>query len=133
MKVCLSHNYILQSQKLRLQSLWKSRSFQLLVLDIAMDDRLLDNYILCLTETQCEAGSDDYWISFEYAIHFNNIDNKSTNSTAYGLSDVIEILANKDFNGICIFNIWKNILVIIPFQWHWYIRVHMHERQLQIM
>ena len=26
--------------------------------DITVDDRLLDNDILCLTETQCEAGSD---------------------------------------------------------------------------
>ena len=28
------------------------------VLDIAMDNRLLDNDILCLTETQCETGSE---------------------------------------------------------------------------
>ena len=39
-------------------TLLNSCSFKLHVLDIATDHCLLDNDMLCLTETQCEAGSD---------------------------------------------------------------------------
>ena len=39
-------------------TLLNTRSLKLHVLDIAMDNHLLDNVILCLTETQCEPGSD---------------------------------------------------------------------------
>ena len=38
--------------------LLNTRSLKLHVLDIAMDDCLLTNDILCLTETQCGSGSD---------------------------------------------------------------------------
>ena len=79
------------------------------VLDVAIDDYLLDD-ILCLTETQCEAGSDTSIIESalqkKYIMHFNNSDNKFK-SIAYGLSNDVEILAKEDFNGICIFNIRK--------------------------
>ena len=75
--------------------------------------------IVCLTETQCETGSDTSIIESalqkKYTMHFNNSDNKFK-SIAYDLSNDIEILAKEDFNGISIFNIRKNILVIIPFQ-----------------
>ena len=51
------------------------------VLDIAVDDRLLDNDILCLIETQCETGSDTSIIESalqkKYTMHFNNSDNNS--------------------------------------------------------
>ena len=39
-------------------ALLNSCSFKLHVLDIATDHCLLDNDMLCLTDTQCEAGSD---------------------------------------------------------------------------
>ena len=83
-----------------------------------MDDRLLDNDILCLTETQCEAGSDTSIIESalqkKYTMHFNNSDNKFK-SIAYGLSNDVEILAKEDFNGISIFNIWKQHFSNNPF------------------
>ena len=63
------------------------------VLDIAMDDRLFDNDILCLTETQCETGSDTSIIELasrkNYIMHFNNSDIKFK-SIAYGLSNDVE-------------------------------------------
>ena len=78
------------------------------VLDIAMDDRLSDNDILCLTKTQCDAGSDTSIIESalqkKYAKHFNNDDNKFK-IIAYGLSNDIKILEKEDFNEISIFNI----------------------------
>ena len=83
-----------------------------------MDDRLLDNDILCLTETQCEAGSDTSIIESalqkKYTMHFNNSDNKFK-SIAYGLSNDVEILAKEDFNGISIFNIRKQHFSNNPF------------------
>ena len=39
-------------------TLLNTHLLKLHVPDITVDDRLLDNDILCLTETQCEAGSD---------------------------------------------------------------------------
>ena len=80
------------------------------VLDIAMDYRLLDNDILCLTETHFEAGSDTSIfrsaLQKKYTMHFNNSDNEFK-SIAYGLSNDEEILAKEYFNGIYIFNIQK--------------------------
>ena len=77
--------------------------------------------IVRFTETQCETGSDTSIIESalqkKYTMHFNNSDNKFK-SIAYDLSNDVEILAKEDFNGISIFNIRKNILVIIPFQLH---------------
>ena len=76
-----------------------------------MADRLLDSDILCLTETQCETGSDTSIIESalqkKYTMHFSNSDNKFK-SIAYGLSNDVEILAKEDFNGISIFNIRKH-------------------------
>ena len=75
-----------------------------------MDDRLFDKDILCLTETQCETGSDTSIIESalrkKYTMHFNNSDIKFK-SIAYGLSNDIEILTKEDFNRISIFNIQK--------------------------
>ena len=85
-------------------------SLKLHLLDIAMDDRLLDNDILCLTKTQCEAGSDTSIIEpalqKKYTMYFNNIDSKFK-SIAYGLLNDVETLAKEVFNGIYIFNIRK--------------------------
>ena len=71
-----------------------------------MDDRLLDNDILCLIETQCETGSNTSIIESalqkKYIMHFSNNDNKSI---ACGLPNGAEILAKEDFNGISTFNI----------------------------
>ena len=47
-------------------------------------------------------------------MHFNNSDNKFK-SIAYGLSNDVEILAKKDFNGISIFNIGKQHYSNNPF------------------
>ena len=78
----------------------------------------LDNDILCLTETQCEAGSDTSIIESDlqkkYTMHFNNSDNKSK-SIAYCLSNDVEILAKGGFNGISIFNIRKQHFSHKPF------------------
>ena len=91
-------------------TLLNTRSLKLHVLDIAMDDRLLDNDILCLTETQCDAGRETSIIESalqkKYTMHFNNSDNKFK-SIAYGLSNDVEVLAKEDFNGISICNIRK--------------------------
>ena len=83
-----------------------------------MDDRLLDNDILCLTETQCDAGRETSIIESalqkKYTMHFNNSDNKFK-SIAYCLSNDVEILAKEDFNGISIFNIRKQHFSNNPF------------------
>ena len=83
-----------------------------------MADRLLDSDILCLTETQCETGSDTSIIESalqkKYTMHFNNSDNKFK-SIAYCLSNDVEILAKEDFNGISIFNIRKHYFSNNPF------------------
>ena len=59
-----------------------------------MDDRLLDNDMLCVTQTQCEAGTDTSIIESafhkKYTMNFNNSDNKFKN-IAYGFSYDIEI------------------------------------------
>ena len=69
-------------------TLLNTHSLKLHDLDIAMDDRLFDNDILCLTEIQCEAGSDTLIIESaldkKYTMHFKSSDNKF-NSIAYGL------------------------------------------------
>ena len=61
-----------------------------------MDNRLLDNDILCLTEPKCEEGSDtpiiESALQIKYIMHFNSSDNKFK-SIAYGLSNDVEILA----------------------------------------
>ena len=66
-----------------------------------MDDRLLDNDILCLTETQCDAGLETSIIESalqkKYTMHFSNSDNKFK-IIAYGLSNDVKILAKEYFN-----------------------------------
>ena len=42
----------------------------------------------------------------KYTMNFNNSDNKFE-SIVYGLSNDVEILAKKNFNGISVFNIRK--------------------------
>ena len=82
-------------------TLLNTRSLKLHVLDIAMDDRLLDNDILCLTETQCDAGLETSIIESalqkKYTMHFSNSDNKFK-IIAYGLSNDVKILAKEYFN-----------------------------------
>ena len=114
-------------------TLLNTRSLKLHVLDIAMDDRLLDNDILCLTETQCEAGRETSIIESalqkKYTMHFNNSDNKFK-SIAYGLSNDVEILAKEDFNGISIFNIRKQHFSNNPFSIALIYSVQIHKHQL---
>ena len=70
-------------------------------MDIAINDHLFDNDILCLTETECEAGSDnsiiDPALQKKYTMHFKNSDNKFK-SIAYGLLRDLKILAKEEFN-----------------------------------
>ena len=91
-----SRSYLAVTETSITITLLNTRSLKLHVLDIAMDDRLLDNDILCLTETQCEAGSDTSIIGSalqkKYTTHFNNSDNKFK-SIAYGFSNDVETLA----------------------------------------
>ena len=47
-------------------------------------------------------------------MHFNN-SNKKFKSIAYGLSNAVEILVKEHFNGISIFNIWKQHFSNISF------------------
>ena len=81
-------------------TLLNTRSLKVHVLDIAMNDRLLDNDILCLTKTQCEAGGDtsimESALQRKYAMHFKNSDNKFK-TIASGLSNDVEILAKKRY------------------------------------
>ena len=99
-------------------TLLNTRSLKVHVLDIAMNDRLLDNDISCLTETQCKAGGDTSIIESalqrKYAMYFNNSDNKFK-TIAYGLSNDVGILAKKDVNGTSIFNIRKQHFSNNPF------------------
>ena len=76
-------------------------SLKLHVMDIAINDHLFDNDILCLTETECEAGSDnsiiDPALQKKYTMHFKNSDNKFK-SIAYGLLRDLKILAKEELN-----------------------------------
>ena len=75
-----------------------------------MEKHLLDNDILCLTETQLEINDDNYIMESalkrQFKIHFNSNINKFK-SIAYGYSREITILSNEDFNAISIFTLKK--------------------------
>ena len=75
-----------------------------------MDDRLLDNDMLRLTETQCEAGNDTSIVESamqkKYTMYFNNSDNNSK---------VLLMVCQMEFLFLTFKN---NILLIIPFQLH---------------
>ena len=53
-----SQSHLAVTETLITITLLNTCSLKLHVLGIAIDDRLLDNDKLCLTETQCEADSD---------------------------------------------------------------------------
>ena len=132
----LNESAKIEYERLRSESLFKSQShlavtetsvtitllsicsLKLHVWDITVDDRLLYNDILYLTETQYEAGSDTSIIESallkNYIMQFNSSDNKFK-GIAYGLSYGVEILAKEDFNRISIFNILKQHFSNNPF------------------
>ena len=89
-------------------SLLNVRSLKAHVLDIAKDNRLLDNDILCLTETHVEMNTDTSTIesALHYTMHFNNNENKFK-SIAYCYSKDIDVLTNEDLGGVSIFTIRK--------------------------
>ena len=83
-----------------------------------MNDRLLDNDILCLVETQCETDSDisiiESVLRKKFTMLFDNSDNKFK-SIAYGLSNDVKILVKENFNGVSISNIRKQRFSNNPF------------------
>ena len=91
-------------------SLLNTRSFKTHFRDTLMEKHLLDNDILCLTETQLEINDDNYIMESalkrQFKIHFNSNINKFK-SIAYGYSREITILSNEDFNAISIFTLKK--------------------------
>ena len=88
--LCKSQSYLAVTETSTTITLLNTRSMKLKFLDIAMDYSLLDNDILCLTETQCEAGSDtsiiESTLQKKYTMHFNNSNNKFKSIT-YTLSN----------------------------------------------
>ena len=88
--LCKSQSYLAVTETSTTITLLNTRSLKLKFLHIAMDDSLLDNGILCLTETQCEAGSGTSIIQSalqkKNTMHFNNSDN-NFKSIAYSLSN----------------------------------------------
>ena len=75
-----------------------------------MEKHLLDNDILCLTETQLEINNNTYMMESafkrQFIIYFNSDLNKFK-SIAYGYSREITILSNEDFNAIFKFTLKK--------------------------
>ena len=75
-----------------------------------MEKHLLNNDILCLTQTQLEINDDTYMMESalerQFKIRFSsNI--KKFKSTAYGYSREITVVSNEDFNVICVFTLKK--------------------------
>ena len=75
-----------------------------------MEKHVLNNDILCLTQTQLETNDDTYMMESalerQFKIHFSsNI--KKFKSTAYGYSREITVVSNEDFNVICVFTLKK--------------------------
>ena len=80
-------------------SLLNTHSFKTHFRDISVEKHLLDNDILCLTETQVEINDDTYMtesaLERQFKTHFHsNINNFK--SIAYGYSRKITILSNED-------------------------------------
>ena len=102
-------------------SLLSTRSFKTHFRDILMEKHLLDNDILCLTETQLEINDDTYMMESalerQFKIHFNSNINKFK-SIAYGYSREITILSNEEFNAISIFTPKNHNLAIPQSQLH---------------
>ena len=94
-------------------SLLNTRSFKTHFRDTLMEKHLLDNDILCLTETQLEINEDTYMIESalerQFKIHSNSNLNKFK-SIEYGYSREITILSNEDFNAISIFTLKKQFI-----------------------
>ena len=75
-----------------------------------MEKHVLNNDILCLTQTQLETNDDTYMMESalerQFKIYFSsNI--KKFKSTAYGYSREITVVSNEDFNVICVFTLKK--------------------------
>ena len=74
-----SQSHLAVTETLITITLLNTHSLKLHDLDFAMDYRLFDNDILCLTETQCDAGSDTSIIELalekKYTMHFKSSDN----------------------------------------------------------
>ena len=85
-----------------------TRSFKTHFRDFLIEKHLLDNDILCLTQTQLEINGDTYMMESalerQFKIHFNS-DIRKFKSIAYGYSREITVVSNEDFNGIfCIYS-----------------------------
>ena len=77
-----------------------------------MEKHLLENEILCLTETQLEINDDTYMMESalerQFKIHFYSNINKFR-SIEYECSKEISILSNENFSAISIFTLKKTI------------------------
>ena len=86
-----------------------------------MEKHLLDNDILCLTETKLEINEDSYMmesaLEIQFKIHFKSNINKFKN-IEYEYSGEITISSNINFNAISIFTQKSNNLPIPQSQSH---------------
>ena len=79
-------------------------------LDIAIDNRLINNDILCSTETQIQPhyfASTIESLFKNFVIYFNNNSNKFL-SLAYGMHNNVQFIDREDFSGLSVFNIVKS-------------------------
>ena len=96
-------------------SLLNTRSFKIHFRDILMEKHLVDNDILCLTETQFKINEDSYMmesaLEIQFKIHFKSNISKFKN-IEYESSVEITISSNENFNAISIFTEKSNNLAI---------------------
>ena len=102
-------------------SLVNTHSFKIHFRDILMEKHLLDNDILCLTETKLEINEDSYMmesaLEIQFKIHFKSNINKFK-KIEYEYSGKITISSNENFNAISIFTQKSNNLAIPQSQSH---------------
>ena len=86
------------------------------VFDIVSDNRLINNDILCFTETQIQLHHSTSTIQSFFkkcVIYFNNNSNKFL-SLAYGMHSNLELNDREDFPGLSVLNIVKGSYSKIP-------------------
>ena len=87
-------------------------------LDIVSDNRLINNDVLCFTETQIQPHYSTSTIQSlfrNFVIYFNNNSNKFL-SLAYGIHNNLELIDREDFPGLSVLNIVKGSYSKIPLQ-----------------
>ena len=92
------------------------RSHSKHVCDIKSDGRLMENDVLCFTETQLQHQHLLYSIEQyleNFRVFFNNNDNKFL-SLAYAFQKDITVISQEDFSGVSICNFRKSLFVSVP-------------------